>query len=129
MRNGLEYFRTQPFPELNDPFLMTGRAEVPPLAGKGQQVFMAAVLAADSRKTLVKIAAVQKAQHYLFDVRPKIPVWPLIKIVPVSLQVFPVGGYAAKIVAGCLVSGLVYSGESQLRPDNGRSCRKHHVNR
>jgi hypothetical protein len=41
---------------------------MPALAGKSQQVLMAAVMAAEPGKTLMKIAAVQKSQHYLFDV-------------------------------------------------------------
>ena len=39
----LEGIRAEPFPELNDPLLMTERAEISALARKGQKIFMAAL--------------------------------------------------------------------------------------
>ena len=42
-------------------FVMTARTEVASLAGIGQQVVMAALIAVDARKTFAKITTVEKA--------------------------------------------------------------------
>jgi len=49
---------------------MTGRAEVAALTREGQQVFVAAVLAFDTGKTVVQIAAVKVTVNHLLDIRP-----------------------------------------------------------
>ena len=58
MGNALEHFRAQPFTKLSHPFLIAGRAEMPAFAGKGQQVFITAVMAPDPGKAVVKVTAV-----------------------------------------------------------------------
>ena len=58
MGNGFEYIRTQPLAEFHHPLLMTGGAKMPPLAGKCQQVFMAALMTADSGKAVMQITTV-----------------------------------------------------------------------
>jgi hypothetical protein len=49
---------------------MAGRAEITAFTREGQQVFMAAVFASDAGKAVFKIAAVQVAVDYFFDIRP-----------------------------------------------------------
>jgi len=66
----LENVQAEPFPKLYNPFLVTGRAEVAALTREGQQVFMAAVFAFHTGKTVVQIAAIKVAVDYLFDIRP-----------------------------------------------------------
>jgi len=44
----LEHIHAEPLPEFHDALLMAGRAEVAALAGKSQQVFVAAVFAFDT---------------------------------------------------------------------------------
>jgi len=53
MGNRFKHIRTQPLTELNHPFLIAGGAEMPPFAGKRQQIRMAAIGAADPGKALV----------------------------------------------------------------------------
>ncbi len=50
----LEYVHAEPLPELHDAFLVAGGAKVPALAGKCQEILMAAILAFDAGKTVVK---------------------------------------------------------------------------
>jgi hypothetical protein len=59
VRNLLEDVHAQPLPEFHHALLVTGRAEVAALAGKCQQVFMAAVFAFHTGKTVLQIAAIQ----------------------------------------------------------------------
>jgi hypothetical protein len=55
----LEHIHAEPLPEFHDALLMAGRAEVAALAGKSQQVFVAAVFTFDAGKTIVQIAAIE----------------------------------------------------------------------
>jgi hypothetical protein len=48
---------------------VTGRAEVAALAGKCQQVFMAAVFAFHTGKTVVQVAAIEITINHLLDMR------------------------------------------------------------
>jgi hypothetical protein len=45
VRNLFENIHAQPLPEFHHALLMAGGAEVTALAGKGEEIFMAAVLA------------------------------------------------------------------------------------
>jgi hypothetical protein len=65
-----EDLHTEPFAELYHAFLVTGRTEMAALAGKCQQIFMAAIFAAYSGKTVLQITAVQVTVDHLFDIRP-----------------------------------------------------------
>lgn len=47
---------------------MTRRIEMTPLAGEGQQVFMAAVIAFHAGKTVVRIAAIEITINHLLDI-------------------------------------------------------------
>ena len=70
VRNLLEYLHAQPLPEFHHALLMARRAEVAALAGKCQQVFMAAVFALRTGKTVVQVSAVEIAVNHLLNVRP-----------------------------------------------------------
>ena len=61
MRNRRQNFVFDPVSVEQDPFLLAARAELPGLAGKGQQVIVAAAVTVDAGKALVKIPAVDKA--------------------------------------------------------------------
>ena len=69
VRNLLEDVHAQPLPEFHHALLVTGRAEVAALAGKCQQVFMAAVFAFHTGKPVVDVAAIQIPINHLLDVR------------------------------------------------------------
>jgi len=57
--NLLEDIHAQPLPEFDHALLMTGGAEVVPLAGEGQQVFMAAIFAFHTGKPVVQVPPYQ----------------------------------------------------------------------
>jgi len=70
VRNLLEDFHTQPFPEFHHALLVTGRAEVPAFTGECQEVFVAAVFAFHTGKTMLQIAAIQITVDHLCDIGP-----------------------------------------------------------
>jgi hypothetical protein len=49
---------------------MAGRAEVPALTGKSEQILMAAIFAFHAGKAVVEIAAIQIPINHLLDIRP-----------------------------------------------------------
>jgi hypothetical protein len=71
MRYCLDYVTAQPFTEFHPPLLMTRRAEMPALARKCQQIFMAAVIASDAGKTATQVTTIQVTLDYLTDIRAK----------------------------------------------------------
>ena len=70
VRHLFEDIHAEPLAEFHHALLMTGRAEVAALTREGQQVFVAAVLAFDTGKTVVQIAAVKVTVNHLLDIRP-----------------------------------------------------------
>ena len=55
-------------------FLVAARTEVAGLAGEGQQVIVAAVVAVNPRKALVQVTTIQEpGQHLLFDGTGEVP--------------------------------------------------------
>jgi len=58
VRNLLEDIHAEPFPEFHHALLMTRGAEVAALAGKCQQIFMAAVFAFHAGKAVMQVAPV-----------------------------------------------------------------------
>jgi hypothetical protein len=61
---------TEPLRKLHDALLVAGRAKMAALAGKCQQVFMAAVVTSYTGKAVAQIAAIQVTINHLFDIRP-----------------------------------------------------------
>jgi hypothetical protein len=59
VRNGERHVVKKPFAELNHSLLVTRRAEVPALAGKGHQMLEPAPAAADTGEAVVKVPAVE----------------------------------------------------------------------
>jgi hypothetical protein len=51
------------------------------LAGKCQQVFMAAIFTFDSGKTVVQTSTVEITVNHLFDIWPPEPILPGVKVV------------------------------------------------
>jgi hypothetical protein len=76
VRNLFEDIHAQPLPEFHHPFLMARGAKVATLAGKCQQVFMAAVFTFHTCKAVVQVAAIEKAINNLLDIWPPEAVLP-----------------------------------------------------
>ena len=76
MRHMFQYLLAQPFAELNHPFLMAGGAKVATLTGKRKQIFMPAVFAFHTGKTVVQIPAIEIAIDHLLDIWPPEAVLP-----------------------------------------------------
>ena len=76
VRNLLEDIHAEPFPEFHHPLLVTGGAKMTPLAGEGQQVFMAAVFVFHTGKAVVQITAIEIAIDHLLDIGPPEAVLP-----------------------------------------------------
>jgi hypothetical protein len=70
VRNLLEDVHAQPFPEFHHAFLVAGGAEVAALAGKSKQIFVAAVFAFYTGKTVAQITAIEITVNNLLDIRP-----------------------------------------------------------
>ncbi|MDO9585021.1 MAG: hypothetical protein Q7I93_00890 [Syntrophales bacterium] len=70
VRNLLDDIHAQPFPEFHHPLPMTGGAEVAPLAGKCQEIFVAIIFTLHAGKAVVQIAAVETTIDYLLDIGP-----------------------------------------------------------
>jgi len=70
VRNLLEHIHAQPFSEFHNTLLMAGWAEMPALARKCQQIFMAAIFAFHTGKAVVQIAAVEITIDHLLDIWP-----------------------------------------------------------
>ena len=66
----LEDIHAEPFPEFHHALLMTRRTEVAALAGKCQEIFMAAVFAFHTGKTVVQIPAIEITMDHLLDIGP-----------------------------------------------------------
>jgi hypothetical protein len=71
MGNRLNHFLAQPFTKYHHALLMTRRAEMPALARKCQQIFMAAVTASDAGKTVTQVTTIQVTLDYPTDIRAK----------------------------------------------------------
>ena len=70
VRNLFEDVHTEPLPEFHHALLVAGRTKVPPFTGESQQVFVAAVFAFRTGKTVVQVSAVEIAVNHLLNVRP-----------------------------------------------------------
>ena len=55
----LQDFFTEPFPEFHHPLLVTGRAKMAALTGKGQKILMTAVPTLNASETVVEDAAIK----------------------------------------------------------------------
>jgi hypothetical protein len=66
----LEDIHAEPLAEFHHALLMAGRAKVASFTRGGQQVFMAAVFAFDTDKSVAQIAAIEITIYYLLDIRP-----------------------------------------------------------
>jgi len=71
--NLFEDIRAEPLPEFHHAFLVAGGTEVPALAGKSQPIFMAAVLAFDLGKAVMRVAAVEIPVNDLLQIRRQKP--------------------------------------------------------
>lgn len=87
VRHMFEYFLAQPFPELDDAFLMAGWAEMPALAGKRQQIFMPAIAAPHPGKSQVQVPAVQIPANHVPDIGPEKSVLTLKTVIPHHFQI------------------------------------------
>jgi alkanesulfonate monooxygenase SsuD/methylene tetrahydromethanopterin reductase-like flavin-dependent oxidoreductase (luciferase family) len=65
-----EDIHAEPFAELHHPLLMAGGAKMATLAGKRQQILMAAIFALHAGKAVVQITAVKIAMNHLLHVGP-----------------------------------------------------------
>jgi len=76
VRNLFEDIHAEPLPEFHHPFLVAGWAEMTPFARKCQQIFVAAVFAFHTGKTVVQIPAIEIAIDHLLDIWPPEAVLP-----------------------------------------------------
>jgi hypothetical protein len=65
-----EDVHAEPLPEFHHALLMAGWAEVAALAGKSEEIFMAAVFAFHTGKTVLQIAAIEITINHLLDIWP-----------------------------------------------------------
>ena len=72
----LEDIHAEPLPEFHHALLMAGWAEMTPLAGECQQIFMAAVFAFHTGKPVVQITAIEITMDHLLDIWPPETVLP-----------------------------------------------------
>jgi len=83
--------------ELHHAFLVTRKAKVPPFAGKGQEIFMTALSAADPGKPIMEQTAVQITIDHILDVRAKETVCPFKTIFIGAFEGLEVVPYALVI--------------------------------
>ena len=76
VRDGDGKFIKKPLAKLDHPFLMARGAEVTTLAGEGNQIFVTAVVTADTGKAVVQTAAIEVAEDSLPYFRPQISCGP-----------------------------------------------------
>jgi hypothetical protein len=107
VRDLLENIHAEPFPEFHHAFLMAGGAEVAALAGKSQQVFVAAVFAFDTGKAVAQIAAIKITIDHLFDIGPPETVLPGEVFVVGLNEGFKIILHAVVIIRILRLSGLV----------------------
>ena len=106
------------FAEFYNTLLMTGRTEITLLAGEREQVFMMAVIAFDTGKTMVKVAAVQILVNDIQYIRPPIPILLLILVFPYAFKFFKMCFHAPVI--------LIFAGASWcIHFSLGDTSRKH----
>ena len=74
MRNGLEDFLAEPFPEFHHTFLMTGWTEIPSLTRKRQEIFMTTVITTNSGKAMMQDTAIKVTIDHLSHIGSKKPI-------------------------------------------------------
>jgi len=110
VRNLLEDIRAEPFPEFHYPLLMAGGAKMATLAGKRQQIFMAAVFAFHAGKAVVQIAAIEIAKDHFLDIGSPESVLPGKMLIIDPDEGLKIVLHAAVII-GCLrISGPINGG-------------------
>lgn len=103
-----EHFGIQEFTKFKNPFLMTGRAKIPALAGKWQEIFVLTVITLDPGKTKMEVAAVQVFINDVQYIRPPITIIPLIPVIPYACQFFKMCFYTPVILVFTRGSGIIY---------------------
>jgi len=73
----LENIHAEPLPKFHHALLVAGGTEVAALAGECQQVFVAAVLALHTGKTVLQITAIKVTVDHVSDIGPPEAVIPL----------------------------------------------------
>ena len=68
VRNLLKDIHAEPLPEFHHPLLMARGAEAATLAGKCQEIFVAAVFAFHTGKAVVQITAIEITIDHLLDI-------------------------------------------------------------
>ena len=71
VRDCLQDFFTEPFPEFNDPFLVTRWTEMPSLTRKCQEIFMTTVITTNSGETMIKDTAIKVTIDHLSHIGPR----------------------------------------------------------
>jgi hypothetical protein len=74
--NLLEDIHAEPLSEFHHAFLVAGWAEMAPLAGECEQIFVAAIFTFHAGKAVVQITAIEITIDYLLDIRPPETVLP-----------------------------------------------------
>ena len=86
MRDGDGKFIKKPFTKFNHPFLMARRAEMTPLTGEGDQIFVTAIVALHTGKAVLQTTAIKVAKDGQPDLGSQIPETRLILIFVHPLQ-------------------------------------------
>jgi len=107
MGHMFQYLLAQPFPELNHPLLMAGRAEMLALARKRQEIFMPAIRAPHPGKPQVQIPAVQISVNHIPDIGSEKSILIPVSIIPNHFQFFKMGFHALKVMGLSWVARFV----------------------
>jgi hypothetical protein len=129
VRNLLEDIHAEPFPELHDALLMTGRAEMAALAGKCQQIFMAAILAFHTGKAFVQIAAIEVPVNNLLQMGSPESVLPGEMIIIDQDKGFEIVLHTAVVIRSLRISWAINGGRKGHDLSPSRISCRHNVER
>ena len=105
MRHLFEDIHAEPLPEFHDPLLVAGGAKVAALAGEGQQVLVAAILAFDPGKAIAQVAAIQVLADHFPQIGTEESIGPLESLFVTLDEVVQVILNAAVIVRCLRIAG------------------------
>ena len=124
IRHMFQYLLAQPFPEHNHPLLMAGRAEMPALARKRQEIFMPAIATSYPGKTQMQIPAVQISVNHVPDIGPEKSILILVSIIPNHFQFFKMILHALSMGTTGIIMRKTYPDENK---DQGKIIKYQYV--
>ena len=124
-----EDFCAEQFSELHNALLVTRGAEMAALAGKGQQIFVAAAFAFDAGKAVVRIAAIQIPMNNVLQIRPPVSVLPREMLIVNLYERLKAVLDAAIIIRFLWFSGAINSSRKRHDISPSRISCRHNVER